>query len=381
MLSSEQIRQLQAFDAEGARILSAYLDVDPAAQVRRTYRVAFEDLGKEAAERLDEPGRAALSAEAERVQAWLDAQAPQGTGLAVFSCAPRGLWQAKFLAVRVPNHLAFEPQADVAPLLELADEYERYAVAVVDKGTARILSVFAGEIEEREEFRDLVIGKHDQGGWSQSHHQRHHEAHVYWHLKRVVQRLSRLLERRRFDRLIAAGPTEATSVLRNLLPRALAQRLVSVIPASAAASDREILDRTLEVERQIEHQAEERVLNEVVDLAAPGGRATLGVQPTLAALWADEVQTLLVSHRVHAEGSECPNCARLDPGRVKDCPNCGHTMRSVHDLFHRAMARANDQAGRVEVMHAAAGRLLLELGGGLGALLRHPSAVPQALST
>jgi hypothetical protein len=35
------------------------------------------------------------------------------------------------LAVRVRDHLAFEPAPDLAPLLELLDEYERYAVAVV----------------------------------------------------------------------------------------------------------------------------------------------------------------------------------------------------------------------------------------------------------
>jgi len=33
------------------------------------------------------------------------------------------------------------------------DEYERYAVAVVDKERARLFTVFLGEIEEMEEFR------------------------------------------------------------------------------------------------------------------------------------------------------------------------------------------------------------------------------------
>jgi peptide chain release factor subunit 1 len=270
------------------------------------------------------------------------------------------------------SHLTFEPQPDVAPLLALADEYERYAVAVVDKGNARILSVFVGEIEEREEIRDLVISKHDQGGWSQARYQRHHEAHVYWHLKRVVQQLSELLRRRRFDRLIVMGPEEATSALRHVLPHALAQRLVAVVPGSLTASDRDIVERTLAVEREIEREAEERLLGHVLDNAGPGGRATVGVAPTLAALWADLVQTLLVAHGLRIDGSECPNCARLEPGRLERCPTCNAAMRPVHDLFHGAMARALDQAGRVEVLQGAAG--------GLGAVLRYPSVVPQAAS-
>lgn len=100
--------------------------------------------------------------------------------------------------------------------------------------------------------------------------------------------------------------------------------------------------------------------------------------PTLAALWADLVQRLVVAHGVHADGSECPNCGRLDPGHVESCPTCGKPMRPVHDLFHRAMARAVEQAGAVEVVHGAIARRLVELGGGLGALLRYPSPVPQA---
>jgi HSP20 family molecular chaperone IbpA len=192
------------------------------------------------------------------------------------------------LAVRLRDHLAFEPAADVAPLLALLDEYERYAVALVDKQRARLFTVFLGEIEERASFQEeLLPAKTDQGGLSQAGDQRHHEAHVHWHLKRVVQRLAELHRRRPFDRLILAGPEEATTALRGLLPRALAHRLVAVVPAQASAGDAEILQATLDVETRVEREMEERLFGRVLDLVGPGGRATLGVGPTLAALWAD----------------------------------------------------------------------------------------------
>jgi hypothetical protein len=183
---------------------------------------------------------------------------------------------------------------------------------------------------------------------------------VHWHLKRVAQRLAELHRSRRFDRLILAGPMEATTQLRGVLPRPLATRVAAVVPAEMAAGDRELLD-----------------------LAGPAGRATLGVPPTLAALWSDTVQTLVVAHGVHDDGSECPNCARLDRGRVKSCPACGHAMRPVHDVFHRAMGRAVDQSGRVEVevLHGAAARRLIELGGGLAAMLRYPTPVPATVAS
>jgi peptide chain release factor subunit 1 len=376
MLTETQIEALQAFDGRGALVLSAYLDLDPARQVRRSYRVVFEDLVKQARAPLQGPALEGLGAEAARVREWLESPEPRGKGLALFSCTPRGLWQAHVLHVRVTDHLVFEPSPDVGPLLELLDEYERYAVALVDKETARLFAVFMGEIEEITAFTDLVPGKHDQGGLSQAKYQHHHEAHVHWHLKRVAQQLAGLLRRRRLDRLILAGPDEATSELRRLLPRVLAHRLVAVVPAKVSAGVAEILELTLRVERGVEREVEERLLGELLDMAGPAGRATVGVSPTLDALWADLVQTLVVAHRDGVAGSECPNCGRLEPGPIASCPACGKAMTSVHDLFHRAMARAREQAGSVEVMHGAAARRLLDVGEGLGAVLRYRWAAP-----
>jgi len=371
MLTLENVTQLEAFDGGAARVLSAYLRLDPARQVRRSHRVVFDDLVKEARARLSEPTGADLAREAARVREWLEGQEPRGQGLALFSCEPRGLWQAYFLAIPVEDdHLAFESRPDIAPLLELLDEHERYAVALADKQRARLFTVFLGEIEETRAFEDQVPRKHDEGGPSQARYQRHHEAHVHWHLKRVVQRLAELLRHRRFDRLILAGPEEATSALRRLLPRALAHRLAAVIPAELTAGEAEILRKTREVEWHIEREVEERVLGEVLDEAGPAGRSTLGVTPTLDALWAEMVQTLVVAHGVHFAGSECPNCGRLAPESEPVCPVCGAATRPVHDLVHRAMARAREQAASVEVLRGGAARRLTEAGEGLGALLR-----------
>jgi peptide chain release factor subunit 1 len=202
MVTLADVERLSKFEGQKARVLSTYLDLDPGGQVRRSYRIAFEDLVKETGAQLKQQARDAFEAEAARVQSWLETQPPSGRGLVLFSCASRGLWQPFTLQVRVQNHLAFDPEPDLAPLLELLDDHERYAVALVDKRQARLFTVFMGEIEETDEFKDFVPGKHDQGGLSQSHHQRHHEAHVHWHLKRVVQHLAKVLSRRPFDRLI-----------------------------------------------------------------------------------------------------------------------------------------------------------------------------------
>jgi peptide chain release factor subunit 1 len=371
MITREQFEQLEALDTRKTPVLSAYLDLDPVRQARRSYRIVFEDLVREARERLDESRRAALSREAARVQTWLETEQPHGKGLALFACEPLGLWQVHFFQVPVRDYLAFEPRPDVAPLLELFDDYERYAVALVDKRHARLFTVFAGEIEESVAFEDFVPGKHDEGALSQANFQRHHEAHVYRHLKRVAQSLAERLRHRRFDRLILAGPEEATSELKRLLPRPLAQRVAAVIPAEVAANTAEILQKTLEVERNVERAVEQRLLDELLEIAGGGDRAACGVEPTLTALWLGDVQTLVVADGTSFAGSECSNCGKLEPRALVTCPACGESMRAAQNLVHRCMARALEQHGSVEVVHDEAARRLQQAGGGMGALLRY----------
>src|SRR5262249_13769989 len=260
-----------------------------------------------------------------------------------------GLWQTYVVRVPLGNHLAFEPRPDVAPLLKLLDDYERYAVALVDKERARLFTVFLAEIEESEAFIDAVPGKHSRGAFSQKQIQRHHDQHVHRHLEHVAKELAALFRRRPFDRLIVAGPAEATSDLKHMLPRALAHRLVATIPAETSANLGEILETTLAVERRVQGEIEERLVREPPDAARAGMRATSGLLPTLESLWLRKVRTLAIADGVEARGSECTNCARLEMGVVARCRACGSAMRPVHDLFHRAMELALAQDGSVEV--------------------------------
>ncbi|MEA2724329.1 MAG: peptide chain release factor subunit 1 [Gemmatimonadales bacterium] len=371
LLTPERIAELEAFDGGGQRVLSVYLDFDPQRQVRHAYRAELENLAKEIRPSLGRKERDVFQAEVAVVLDWLDGNPPRGKGLALFSSSSRKFFEAHWLPVRVRDHLTWELKPDVAPLLEVADEYERYAVALVETNRARLFTVFMGAIEESDALRDKEVPpRHDQGGVSQSHFQHHHDLHVLWHLKRVAERLAALFRRRPFDRLILAGPEEVTSEFRSLLPDPLARRVAAVVPLETYANDREILEKTLEVEARVEREAEERLLQELFEIAGAGGRATAGIGQTLEALWLGEVRTLVVADGPDLEGSECSTCGRLEPGTLATCPACGNPMRPVHNVVHRAMARTIEQAGRVEVVHGEAARRLQEAGGGLGALLR-----------
>ncbi len=377
MIRTADLERLAAANGGRHGVLSVYLNLAPARQLRRSYRTAFNDLVKRLEEQLDSERRAAFQAEVARVWRYLDTEPPRGQGLALFSCAPLDLWQAYHLPVPVADDLRFGPTPYVGPLLDVLDEYERFAVALVDKEKARLFSVFMGEIEEERELFDVVPGRHDQGGWSQANYQRHHEMHVHWHLKRVAEALATLFRRRPFDRLVLAGPEEATSELRRLLPRPLRGRLVGTIPAETFMGEAEILRRTLEIERQLEREAEERIVGELAELTAAGGRATCGADATLDAIGQGEVRRLVVAEDTRFPGTECPQCGRLaragygaEAREGARCPLCGTELIILDDVVERATERVLDEKGTVEVVHAAAARRLMQECGGLGAFLR-----------
>jgi peptide subunit release factor 1 (eRF1) len=373
MLTWEQVEQLARFDGTGARVLSLYLALDPTRQSTRSHRIEFKDLVKEIAGMLTEAERNDLDREVERVTEWFDRlDEPQGLGLILFSCTPRDLWLTHFVNVSVQDHLAFDFRPDIAGLLELVDDYERFAVAFVTKDKARVFTVFAGAIEEIEVLEDFVPGKTDMGGLKQSKIQRHHELHVLWHLKKVAAHLSTLQSRRSFDRLIIMGPVEATTEFQEILPQALRTRIAAVVRGDENATNAEILKHALEVERGIEADAEERLATEVVEMAGSGGRATCGVDPTLEALWAGDIRTLVIAEAVELTGTECSNCGRLHRGNAPICPNCGGSTHILSDFSHQIVGRAVEEGGRVEVVHGAAARRLNTAGEGLAAFLRFP---------
>src|SRR5258705_13384888 len=93
MLDAATVDELASLDSGGTPVLSVYLGLDPARQVRRSYRVAFEGLVRDARGRLEGPVREGFVQETARGRAWLEGWEPRGRGLARSSCARPGLGQ------------------------------------------------------------------------------------------------------------------------------------------------------------------------------------------------------------------------------------------------------------------------------------------------
>ncbi|WP_147372607.1 VLRF1 family aeRF1-type release factor, partial [Calidithermus terrae] len=144
MLSQENIRRIQeAIAAHPAPVLSLYVDINPAnpGNSGKAYLIR----AKEAARALEVPGKVldqALGA-MERL--------PEGRLRAVF--AGEDWLEAYDLQTELPLPGGVEArwgEPYLTPLMYALDEYERYAVVLVDQEKWRLFEVHMGKIEELE---------------------------------------------------------------------------------------------------------------------------------------------------------------------------------------------------------------------------------------
>lgn len=368
-ITAETIKELEGISGDGARILSVYLDTSPGRQPERQFQAAFRAAVQSIHEQLDEPGQEAIGREAETVARWLEEYQPSGQGLVLFSCQTLGFWQEHHLPLPVNDHVAFDDTAFLRPLIDLLDEYERYAVALVDRERARLFAVHLATIEESAALEDRVSQEHKQEIESTAKRQRHYDTHVRWHLKEVVERLSEMAGRRAFDRLILAGPEETTAEFQRLLPQELQSRVVGRMNLEMLATPQQVLERTLPLIEEVERTEEEQIVNDLLARAPASAGAVAGLEKVFDMLAEGRVQQLVLAEGFTGQGSACPNCLFTTSREEATCPGCNHAMEFVTDLAERAVERTLGQSGTLETVHGPAAEALFAAGG-IGAFLR-----------
>lgn len=394
MVTAEQMEQLRSFESPTFPVVSLYLDTDPTRVEKRGYIIAAKDILKELERQLqDRAKRKAFQEDVASIIYFLESETnPNAKGLAIFSCKAQGFWQVYRLPVSVANKGHLGPRPYLPPLLDVLDEYERYAVVLLDKEKVKLFTVFLGEIEERQLEADMMPKKHKQGGWSEVGYQRakpgvnrpqgaggmgsfghdvqaHHDAHVQWHIKHVIDLLSRELNHHRFDRLVVGGTEEALSEFNRLSPPELRERIVGTFSAEMFASAVDILRETMAIEERVEREKELQLVNSLVEATLKGSNGVLGIDDTLMALQEGRIYRLVVNFGLDVPGYRCEGCGYLSAVRTESCPVCGSPMQPVDDIVALAVQTARDRAAEVEFVRGPAAEVLKNYGG-VGAVLR-----------
>jgi peptide subunit release factor 1 (eRF1) len=252
-------------------------------------------------------------------------------------------------AVRLPwpvRHRAFfEDHFVLWPLRQVLDQADRYAVVITDKEHARFFLYFLAQCEEVAKVLDWVPGKIHVGDPSGEWHYRNkHVEYFHRHFERVSEAALRQFEREPFDHLIVGGRVETLPQFEGRLHRYLRDRVVARWEIDVNAPTAQVAERAREEERQyLQRQAEagwKAIQNQRL------ARGTVGPEEVFAALWARQVQTMLVEPGVTRSGFSCVTCGRLSI-RGGPCAGCGNPVAGVADVFEEAVHEAIEQSAQV----------------------------------
>ncbi|MDZ7290701.1 MAG: hypothetical protein ONB44_23425 [candidate division KSB1 bacterium] len=377
MITKRDLENLLRREAKpGSPVLSVYLHLDRSQGLSATHsmQTVLRQILKSIEQQLKENERSEFKADADRVLQLMVDHKPRGQSVAIFCDVSENFCEIHNLRAPLRDQAWWEATPHLRPLLEVLEEYERFGVILTDKTSARLFTVFLGEIEEQQEAFASAEVKHIKAPSkdrlrSQLNIQRKADMHVHWHLKNVAEMMERLALIHAFDRLVLAGPVAATSELRRLLSKRLRSRVVATLTLPIQASAQQVLEETLKIEQKVERAAEIELVEDLLTASAKLQQATQGLQATLNALRENRIWRLIYAEGFTPRGKECPRCAGLFTAETESCAFCGTELGLIDDLVERMTEILTDSGGKIEMVRGVAAQHL-QSAGGIGAFLR-----------
>ncbi len=340
--------------------LSLFLNVDPAAAENQSANPAWRTSAKNILRELDK-GTAAEQVALwttlrARIEQYLDDYKPVSKGLVLFY--GQAFEQVYELPVAVENRAAFGTVL-ITPLLWVMEEYEPYLIVMVDRSEARFLTTYLGQIG----FQDTLELKIDTHTWAMKtnsvsvtglgrgsavdDYQDRLEEHMNQQWQKVAEHIGQLMSARGVRRVILAGDEQAARGVQRYLTDKIAQALVGITALPMYYSAHEVLQHILPMALEYEYQQEMMLVEQVVNTAKAGGRASIGREAVLHALDQQRVELLLA------------------PWPMPD-------ERLAQEIPSRVFAAGGD----VELVHGPAAQRLMDEGG-LAARLYFAPRTPQ----
>ncbi len=369
-ITQARLRALAAVHPEQGRVLSVFLNLDPAQFATANARSsAITSVMTDAAHKVEESDglshdeRLALRDDVERVREVLmgsDIAANGTRAVAVYACGPEDLLEIVRLRRPVDNRVVLDRTAFVEPLVMQGTD-ERWMVLVTNRRAARLFFGPGDTLTETDRIVDDVHSQHDQGGWSQLNYQRSVEKEVHDHLVHTAELAFDLYKQRGADRVLIGAPEELLGEFKSKLHPYLRERIAGKIQVDVEnASLDDVCAAAAEAIEAHVRRCEREALDRLAEGVGRGGRGAAGIHEVLDALNQARVETLLIAENFRASG-------RVDFEAGLLLPNNVQQGEPVEDIVEPAIEKAIEQSATAMVVrhHDDLGPL-----GGIGALLR-----------
>src|SRR3954470_15451035 len=315
-LRADRLRELATLRPQGARVLSVFLNLDPAEFAEPPARASEIRSAIDGLRRLARDGdglahdaKVALREDVDRIEDYLSSFTPKGAhGVVVYACGPADLFEV----IRLPRPIETRAVIDDSPLIEPLAELiatGSWCVVLVNRQTGRMFVGDRERLDEVDVIVDDVHGQHKQGGLSQARYQRSVDEDVQDHLRNVAAAAFLRFKRAPFDHLLLGGPQETAAEFEPKLHAYLQERVAGRVDADVENSSGDEVQRAAAVKiAELERRREREELDRLSEGLSKGARAAAGLDDVLEALNERRVEVLLLAPGYQAAGCTCPQC-------------------------------------------------------------------------
>lgn len=301
---TEQLDRLARFEPVPYPFVSLYLNTQPNERGRDQYQTFVRQEFKARSRTYPEgsPERESLDKDLERITSFLENELEaSANGVAVFACSAGEVFEAIQLTAPIERHWLYIGDAPhLYPLARIDSKYPRYAAVVADTNTARILVFSTGELVTQQEVVGQKTRRTSQGGWSQARFQRHITNFHQQHAKDIVEALERIVQQEGISQILIAGDAVILPLLREQMPKPLAEKVVDRLKLDTKASIDTVLSATLEAMARENERTDKEKVQAALDGYRAGGLGVVGPEATLDALVKGQVDELLLTSDVDA---------------------------------------------------------------------------------
>jgi peptide chain release factor subunit 1 len=383
MTVNDQLDRLAGFEPSPYPVVSLYLNMQPDGRGRDNFQSFVRKELKARAQTY--PARSAeremLDRDLERISTYLEGSVePSANGVAIFACDAAELFAAVQFDAPVGDHWLFiGDQPHLYPLARIASQYPRYAVVLADTHRTRILVIADGGVAGDTPIEGVKTRRTTQGGWSQARYQRHVENYHLHHIKDVVTSLEKIVTQEGIDRVIVSGDPVVVPLLREQLPKAIADKVVDKLSIPSDAPEADVLAATRGSMAEVDAKSDREQVDAAIGAYRAGGLGVVGPDATLLALTNGQVDELLITASLASlEGLRGTRAAEMaianDAGIAEPAVEpsaagepAAAEMGTVR-LADELVTRARKTAARISFIEDPA---LLEPYGGVAATLRY----------
>lgn len=357
LLGAERLERIERYRGGGLGVLSMYLTVPAApgdahaAALTKADSLLHEIRQMAEDHTVEHDRRLSLRGDIESIEAIVDKAAHAPGTLAVFSCSGAGLLEVVRLPRGVRDRIVVDETPWIGPLLAVLAEHRRCFAVLVDRAAGHVWEVYLGRVRdlgrldgrERTDTASAANERFEQGRAEELQKR---------HFRHVAAALAGVLGADHDSLLVVGGHESELGAFMSLLAHPLRERVIGTFAADDDAATAATVRAKVEpiVEGfELEHQR--RSVAQLLEAAAAGGHAAVGLD---ACLWAGStaaVRALYVQEGASSPGVVCDRSRWLAvTGDV--CPVCGEHTRHTPDVIDELEEAVIEEGGSIQHVRA-----------------------------